>query len=143
GYIVTNNHVVKDADKIIVTLADGNEEEAQIIGTDPRTDLAVIKVKVDNYVTPVKFGDSDKLLVGEEVVAIGNPLGQRFARTVTAGIVSGLNRLLTTEEGFTFRLIQTDAAINPGNSGGALVNLRGELIGINTVKIAAEGFEGM
>ncbi|NLB88562.1 MAG: trypsin-like serine protease, partial [Syntrophomonadaceae bacterium] len=87
GYIVTNNHVVKGADKIIVTLADGNEEEAEIIGTDPRTDLAVIKVKVDNHVTPVKFGDSDKLLVGEAVVAIGNPLGQRIARTVTAGIV--------------------------------------------------------
>ncbi|HZJ84714.1 MAG TPA: trypsin-like peptidase domain-containing protein [Syntrophomonadaceae bacterium] len=143
GYIVTNNHVVRNADKIIVTLADGNEEEAKIIGTDPRTDLAVIKVKVDNHVTPIKFGDSDKLIVGEEVVAIGNPLGLRFARSVTAGIVSGLNRLLTTEEGFAFRLIQTDAAINPGNSGGALVNLKGELIGINTVKIATEGFEGM
>lgn len=143
GYIVTNNHVVRGADKIIVTLVDGNEEEAQIIGTDPRTDLAVIKVKVDNHVTPIKFGDSDNIVVGEEVVAIGNPLGQRFARTVTAGVISGLNRLLTTEEGFTFRLIQTDAAINPGNSGGALINLQGELIGINTIKIAAEGFEGM
>ncbi|HZK42900.1 MAG TPA: trypsin-like peptidase domain-containing protein [Syntrophomonadaceae bacterium] len=143
GYIVTNNHVVRDANKIIVTLADGNEEEAKVIGTDSRTDLAVIKIKVDNYVTPVKFGDSDELLVGEEVVAIGNPLGLRFARSVTAGVVSGLNRILTTEEGFAFRLIQTDAAINPGNSGGALVNLRGELIGINTIKIAAEGFEGM
>ncbi len=143
GYIVTNNHVVKGADKIIVTLGDGNEEEAMIIGTDSRTDLAVIKVEVNNHVTPIQFGNSDKLVVGEEVVAIGNPLGLRFARSVTAGIVSGLNRLLTTEEGFGFRLIQTDAAINPGNSGGALVNLQGELIGINTVKIAAEGFEGM
>lgn len=143
GYIVTNNHVIRGADKILVTLADGNEEEAQIIGTDPRTDLAVIKVKVDNYVTPIKFGNSDNLLVGEEVIAIGNPLGQRFARSVTAGVISGLNRLLTTEEGFAFRLIQTDAAINPGNSGGALVNLQGELIGINTIKISAEGFEGM
>lgn len=143
GYIVTNNHVVNGADSITVTLADGNEEQAEIVGTDPRTDLAVIKVQVDNYVTPVRFGDSNKLAVGEQVVAIGNPLGLRFARSVTAGIVSGLNRLLTTEEGFTFRLIQTDAAINPGNSGGALVNLKGELIGINTVKIAEEGFEGM
>lgn len=143
GYIVSNNHVVKNAQGLIVTLADGTEKEAKIIGTDPRTDLALIKIKVERKVTPVQFGDSDKLVVGEEVVAIGNPLGLRFARSVTAGIVSGLNRLLTTEEGFTFRLIQTDAAINPGNSGGALVNLQGQLVGINTVKIAAEGFEGM
>lgn len=143
GYIVTNHHVIRGAEKIIVTLADGNEEEAKVIGTDPRTDLALIKVKVDNHVTPIIFGDSEKIKVGEQVIAIGNPLGLRFARSVTAGVVSGLNRLLTTEEGFPFRLIQTDAAINPGNSGGALVNLKGQLIGINTVKIAAEGFEGM
>ncbi len=143
GYIVTNNHVVTGADSLTVTLADGNEEQAEVIGTDPQTDLAVIKVKVDNHVTPIKFGDSEKLVVGQEVIAIGNPLGLRFARSVTAGIVSGLNRLLTTEEGFLFRLIQTDAAINPGNSGGALVNLDGELIGINTIKIAESGFEGM
>jgi len=143
GYIVTNNHVVKGADTIMVTLADGNEEEAEVIGADARTDLAVIKVQVDNHVTPVQFGDSDNLVVGQEVMAIGNPLGLRFARSVTAGIISGLNRLLTTEEGFFFRLIQTDAAINPGNSGGALVNLNGELVGINTIKIAEDGFEGM
>ena len=143
GYIVTNNHVVKDAERLVVTLIDGNEEEAKIIGTDPRTDLAVIKIKVDNHVTPAKLGDSDRVVVGEEVVAIGNPLGLRFARSVTAGVVSGLNRLLTTEEGFAYRLIQTDAAINPGNSGGALFNLNGEVIGINTVKISATGFEGM
>jgi len=143
GYIVSNNHVVAGAQRLIVTLADGTEKEAEIIGTDPRTDLALIKIQVSRKVTPVQFGDSEQLVVGQEVVAIGNPLGLRFARSVTAGIVSGLNRLLTTEEGFTSRLIQTDAAINPGNSGGALVNLDGQLIGINTVKIAAEGFEGM
>ncbi|MDD2585092.1 MAG: trypsin-like peptidase domain-containing protein [Syntrophomonadaceae bacterium] len=143
GYIVTNNHVVKGAEKIIATLADGNEEIAKLIGTDPRTDLAVIKIKVDHHVTPAQFGDSEKLVVGQEVIAIGNPMGLRFARSVTAGIVSGLNRVLTTEEGFIFHLLQTDAAINPGNSGGALVNLDGQVVGINTVKIAAEGFEGM
>jgi len=143
GYIVTNSHVVSGAERLVVTLADGNEEEAKLVGTDPRTDLAVIKIKVDNRVTPAVLGDSSKLVVGQEVIAIGNPLGLRFARSVTAGIVSGLNRLLTTEEGFTYRLIQTDAAINPGNSGGALVNMNGEVVGINTVKIAAEGFEGM
>jgi serine protease Do len=143
GYIVTNNHVVRGAESINVTLADGNEEQAEIIGSDPQTDLALIKIKVDNHVTPIKLGDSESLVVGQEVLAIGNPLGQRFARSVTAGIVSGLNRLLTTEEGLLFPLIQTDAAINPGNSGGALVNLEGELVGINTIKIAESGFEGM
>ena len=143
GYIVTNNHVVANADRLVVTLADGSEKAARIVGTDARTDLALIKIEVQRRVTPAQFGDSDKLVVGEEVVAIGNPLGLRFARSVTAGIVSGLNRLLTSEEGFVFRLIQTDAAINPGNSGGALVNMEGKLVGINSVKIAVEGFEGM
>lgn len=143
GHIVTNNHVIKGAERIVVTLADGNEEEAQLVGSDARTDLALIKVKVDRHVTPISFGDSDRLVVGQQVLAIGNPLGLRFARSVTAGVISGLNRLLTTEEGFPFRLIQTDAAINPGNSGGALVSLDGKLIGINTIKISAEGFEGI
>lgn len=143
GYIVTNNHVVQGADKLIVTLVDGNEREATIVGQDPRTDLALIKIKVKNKVSPAAFGDSEKLEVGQQVVAIGNPLGLRFARSVTSGVVSGLNRLITTEEGFMFRLIQTDAAINPGNSGGALVNMNGEVVGINTVKIAVPGFEGM
>lgn len=143
GYIVTNNHVVRGADKLIVTLADGNEKEAVVVGTDPRTDLAVIKIEVKKKVSPAVFGDSENLEVGQQVVAIGNPLGLRFARSVTSGVVSGLNRLITTEEGFMFRLIQTDAAINPGNSGGALVNLDGEVVGINTIKIAVAGFEGM
>lgn len=143
GHIVTNNHVVRDADRIVVTLVDGNEKTAKVIGTDPRTDLAVIKIDVKNKVSPAEFGDSDQLLVGQQVVAIGNPLGLRFARSVTSGVVSGLNRIISTEEGFVFRLIQTDAAINPGNSGGALVDLNGRLIGINTIKIAVPGFEGM
>lgn len=143
GHIVTNNHVVKGAERIVVTLADGNEEEAKLVGADPRTDLALIQVKVDHHVTPISFGDSDQLVVGQQVIAIGNPLGLRFARSVTAGVISGLNRLLTTEEGFPFRLIQTDAAINPGNSGGALVSLDGSLVGINTIKISAEGYEGI
>ncbi len=143
GYIVTNNHVVSTGGPLTVTLADGSEEKARVIGNDPRTDLALIKIAASGKITPAQFGDSEKLVVGEEVVAIGNPLGQRFARSVTAGIVSGLNRLLTSEEGYVFRLIQTDAAINPGNSGGALVNLQGQLIGINSAKISAEGFEGM
>ncbi len=143
GHIVTNYHVIKDAARITVTLADGVEEEARLIGNDALTDLALIKIQVDRKVSPISFGDSEKLVVGQEVVAIGNPLGMRFARSVTAGIISGLNRLLATQEGNAFRLIQTDAAINPGNSGGALVSLDGRLVGINTVKIAEAGFEGM
>lgn len=143
GHIVTNNHVIKGADRITVTLADGIEKEAQLVGADPQTDLALLKIPVDSKIAPIIFGDSEQLVVGQQVLAIGNPLGMRFARSVTAGIVSGLNRLLASEEGNAFRLIQTDAAINPGNSGGALVTLDGRLMGINTVKIAEAGFEGM
>lgn len=142
GYIVTNNHVVEGASTLLVTLADGRELAAELIGRDPRTDLAVLKVNAPNLVA-ARFGDSSLLSVGELAVAIGNPMGMRFARSVTVGVISGLNRQLTTDEGNNFRLIQTDAAINPGNSGGALVNARGEVIGINTVKIAMPGFEGM
>lgn len=142
GYIVTNNHVVSGARKLIVSLADGRQVPAEIVGTDPRTDLAVIKINAGDL-TVARFGNSDNLRVGELTVAIGNPGGAEFARSVTMGIISGLNRLLITEEGLQFRLIQTDAAINPGNSGGALVNAKGEVIGINSIKIARTGFEGM
>ncbi len=142
GLIVTNNHVIENANRIQVSFYDGGQKAARLIGKDKRTDLALLKVR-GVEVIPADFGDSDKLEVGQDVVAIGNPLGAKFARSVTAGVVSGLNRVLTTEEGFVFRLIQTDAAINPGNSGGALCNLAGKVIGINTVKIAVPGFEGM
>ncbi|MGI6067011.1 MAG: S1C family serine protease [Bacillota bacterium] len=142
GYIVTNNHVVAGAAKLMVSLADGRQIPAEIVGTDARTDLAVIKINADNL-TVAQFGNSDDLRVGEIAVAIGNPGGAEFARSVTQGIISGLNRLLVTEEGLQFRLIQTDAAINPGNSGGALVDIKGRVVGINSIKIAREGFEGM
>jgi len=142
GLIVTNNHVVEGATRLVVVLANGDEKDAKLVGRDARSDLALIKIAGKNYQVAV-IGSSDKLQVGETVVAIGNPLGLQFARSVTAGIVSGLNRVINTEEGYLMRLIQTDAAINPGNSGGALVNLRGELVGINTVKINVPGFEGM
>lgn len=143
GHIVTNNHVVAGARRILVTLMDGTEAEARLVGTDPRTDLAVVQIKTKSKLVPARLGNSEQLLVGEQVVAIGNPLGLRFARSVTAGVISGLNRLVTTNEGFTFRLIQTDAAINPGNSGGALANLKGEVVGINNIKISSPGFEGI
>lgn len=142
GYIVTNNHVVQGASKLLVSLADGRQLTAEVVGTDPRTDLAVIKISADGL-TVAPFGNSDDVRVGELALAIGNPGGAEFARSVTQGIISGLNRLLETEEGLQFRLIQTDAAINPGNSGGALVNSRGQVIGINSIKIARSGFEGM
>jgi serine protease Do len=142
GYIVTNNHVVSGAKKLIVSLADGRELEAKLIATDFLTDLAVIKIESSDL-TAIEFGDSGQVLVGELAIAIGNPGGELFARSVTAGVVSGLNRIIVTNEGQQSSLIQTDAAINPGNSGGALVNGKGELIGINTVKISSTEYEGM
>lgn len=143
GYIITNYHVVKGAEKLIITLVDGRQQEAMLVGADPLTDLALVKIEPDSSLSPAVLGDSERLRVGQQVVAIGNPLGLQFARSVTAGVVSGLNRLLNSDEGFSTRLIQTDAAINPGNSGGALFDLNGQVVGINTVKIAAQGFEGM
>ena len=141
GHIVTNYHVIQDSDQLVVTLSSGKQLAAQIIGVDPRTDLAVIKVK-ERGLKAVTFGDSDKIKVGELAVAIGNPLGEELASTVTAGVISALNRTVDVNEQ-RFRLIQTDAAINPGNSGGALVNARGEVIGINSIKIVDVDVEGL
>lgn len=141
GLIVTNHHVVKGAKEIAVSLADGRSVPGRVLGSDPATDLAVVKIEDNNLPTAV-FGDSDKNMVGEPVVAIGNPLGLEFKGSVTAGIISALNRSLDVGER-TFRLIQTDAAINPGNSGGALANADGKVIGINSAKINANGVEGI
>jgi serine protease Do len=142
GHIVTNNHVISGTPEVRVTLFDGRETVGKVIGADPQTDLAVVKVDTRGL-TVAKLGDSDKVKVGERAIAIGNPLGVRFARSVTSGVISGINRLLATEEGRQFQLLQTDAAINPGNSGGPLINSRGEIIGINTIKISQPGFEGL
>ena len=141
GLIVTNHHVIRGAKAITVSLADGRNVPGRVLGSDPATDLAVVKIDVDKLPTAV-FGDSDKNMVGEPVVAIGNPLGLEFRGSVTAGIISALNRSLDVGER-TFRLIQTDAAINPGNSGGALANADGLVIGINSAKINASGVEGI
>ena len=132
GYIVTNNHVVEFADNIKVTLSDKKEYNAKKIGTDPSTDLAVIKIEGENFPT-VKFADSDEVKVGEWVLAVGNPFDY-LTSTVTAGIVSAIGRDINIikEDKAIEEFIQTDAAINPGNSGGALVNTNGDLIGINT-----------
>jgi serine protease Do len=141
GYILTNDHVVAGATDITVTLADGRQVAGQVVGTDPGMDLAVVKVKATGL-TPALFGDSDGLRVGELAVAIGNPLGLEFQRSVTAGIISALNRTIETDDGKILEnLIQTDAPINPGNSGGPLVNARGEVVAINSAK--AQAAEGM
>lgn len=155
GYIVTNFHVIQDAvdttskkiangAKIEVTLPNQKDKPyaAQVVGYDLKTDLAVIKIQASNL--PVaELGNSGDLKVGEMAVAIGNPGGLEYMGSVTIGVISGLNRTIESENGSQLKLIQTDAAINPGNSGGALVNSKGQVIGINSVKIVAQGYEGL
>lgn len=135
GYVLTNNHVIDKADKIMVTLNDDRQLNAQLIGTDPEADVAVIQIPADNL-TELPIADSSQLRVGDFVVAIGNPFG--LGQTVTSGIISALGRSGLGIEGYE-DFIQTDASINPGNSGGALVNLRGEFIGMNTAILAPTG----
>lgn len=142
GYIITNAHVVDGADSLKVVLYDGSTYEATLVGSDSVTDLAVIKIEATNLV-PATFGSSEDLKVADQVMAIGNPGGLQFSSSVTVGYVSALNRTITTEDGYTMECIQTDAAINPGNSGGALVNKYGQVVGINSSKIAATGYEGL
>lgn len=142
GYIVTNYHVIKGADQVTVKLSSGKVFPAKIVGYDERSDLAVIKIEANNLPT-AKFGDSSKVNVGDLAIVIGNPLGEEFAGSVTAGIISALNRRVE-HQGAIYKVLQTDAAINPGNSGGALCNENGEVIGINSLKIGATAnVEGM
>lgn len=141
GYIITNAHVVDGADSLKVITSDGKTYEAELIGSDSMTDLAVIKVDAEGL-TAAEFGSSSDLVVADPVIAIGNPGG--LQSTVTVGYVSALNRPVTSSDtGYTMNCIQTDAAINPGNSGGALVNMYGQVIGINSSKIVATGYEGL
>ena len=139
GYIITNNHVVEDMDNIKVKLFDKREYKAEIMGTDPKSDLAILKIEADNL-RQLKLGDSDKLRVGEWVMAVGSPFSENLSHTVTTGIVSAMGRSNIIRGQSYEDFIQTDAAINPGNSGGALLNMKGELIGINTA-IATGGYE--
>jgi serine protease Do len=142
GYILTNNHVVQGADRVTVRLLDNREFTARIVGTDASTDVAVIKIPATGLTT-VSFGNSDSTRIGEWVLAIGNPLGEAFTFTVTAGIISAKGRLLAGLQQSKYAIqdfIQTDAAINPGNSGGPLVNVRGEVIGINSAIASETGY---
>ncbi|VYU18884.1 trypsin-like serine protease [Clostridium tertium] len=144
GYILTNYHVIEGAKEVIVTLSDGRDVKAKVINYDSNQDVAMLKISDDSVKVPavVELGDSDALRPGEEVLAIGTPLSKDFNQTVTGGMVSAVNRNVETTSGAKLNLIQTDAAINPGNSGGPLVNTKGEVIGINTMKISG-GAEGI
>ena len=149
AFIVTNHHVVDGAMQLEVTLVDGSKEQAQLVGSDIWTDLAVIAIDSKNIKTVAQFGDSDVLKQGETVIAIGNPLGLEFYGSVTKGIVSGKDRSVPVDlnndgyEDWSTEVLQTDAAINPGNSGGALINIAGDLVGINSMKIAEDTIEGL
>ncbi len=137
GYVLTNNHVVDGADKITVKLQDGREFKAKLVGKDEQSDIALVQIEKPTNLTAIKMADSDKLRVGDFTVAIGNPFG--LGQTVTSGIVSALGRSTGSDSGAYENYIQTDAAVNRGNSGGALLNLQGELIGINTAIISPSG----
>ena len=144
GYVITNQHVVQDAERVMITFLDGEAYIGNVIGTDRDLDIAVVKVEPTNtYLQPIKIGDSSELKVGEKIAAIGNPFG--LSGSMTSGIVSQMGRLLPQETGYSIPdVIQTDAAINPGNSGGPLINMKGEVVGINTAIQSATGeFSGI
>lgn len=149
AYLVTNNHVVEGSDAINIILKDGTQVEAGLVGADEWTDLAVLEIDAEHVTQVAEFGDSESLTVGEPAVAIGSPLGTEFASSVTSGIVSAKDREVPVDidgDGqvdWETTAIQTDAAINPGNSGGALVNIAGQVIGINSMKISSSSVEGM
>lgn len=149
AYIVTNNHVVANAEKLEVTFANGKKASAKMLGTDVWNDLAVLEISGKNVSKVAEFGNSDSLKVGEPAIAIGSPLGTEFSGSVTEGIISGLNRAVPVDtnsdgqEDWEADVIQTDAAVNPGNSGGALINIQGQVIGINSMKISMQNVEGI
>lgn len=142
GYIITNAHVVSGATSLKVILSTGETKEATLVGSDSVTDLALLKIDATGL-PAAEFGDSDSLEVADSVMAVGNPGGMEFNSSVTLGYISALDRDVTGSDGYTMKCIQTDAAINPGNSGGALVNQYGQVIGINSSKIVADGYEGL
>jgi serine protease Do len=142
GYIITNAHVVANSSLLKVVLDNDEVYEATLVGMDEDTDLALLKIEADDL-TPIELGNYEELAVGDFVMAVGNPGGLEFSSSVTFGIVSAKDRPLDIDGGYTMNTIQTDAAINPGNSGGALVNMDGQLVGINSAKYVATGYEGL
>ena len=142
GYIITNAHVVENSSLLKVVLNNEEVYEAKLIGSDADTDLALLKIEATGL-TPIEIGDYDALAVGDFVMAVGNPGGMEFSSSVTFGIVSAKDRPMDIDGGYTMNTIQTDAAINPGNSGGALVNMDGKLVGVNSAKYVATGYEGL
>ena len=142
GYIITNNHVIEGGDSITVVLQDGSNYPAYLIGADSQTDIAVLKIQPESSLDAAEFGDSDTLRVGEPAIAIGNPGGLDLQGTVTAGIISAVNREITIDNNI-MHLLQTDASINPGNSGGPLLNQYGQVVGVTSSKISATGYEGL
>ena len=145
AYVVTNNHVVASSDALQVMLSDGTKIAAKLIGSDEYSDIAVLKIESDKVKTVLSFGNSNAIKVGEPAIAIGSPLGSEYADSVTEGIISAKNRTITTKASsggtVSINAIQTDAAINPGNSGGPLINMAGQVIGINSVKVSNSGTE--
>lgn len=139
GYIITNQHVVVDADQVTVQLSDGTQLQAEVVGMDEQSDLAVLKVEPESELTAAEFGDSDALQPGEYAYAIGSPGGVQFANTITGGRISAINRDVTINDR-VMTLIQTDASINPGNSGGALINKYGQVVGITSAKLSSSAF---
>ncbi|MYL29446.1 PDZ domain-containing protein [Halobacillus halophilus] len=149
AFVVTNHHVIENASALEVILSDGTKVEAELIGSDPLTDLAVLQIDSEHVEKVADLGNADDVEIGQTAIAIGNPLGMEFAGSATKGIISGLNRNIPVDingdqqADWQTEVIQTDAAINPGNSGGALINLQGEVIGINSMKIAQAEVEGI
>ena len=146
GYILTNNHVVEDASEVTVTLSNGEEVQAEVLGTDSYMDIAVVRIDKDQVLQVAEIGDSTEAKLGDTVFTVGTPVSTEYAGTVTKGIISGENREITiTDNGTSYMMeaIQIDASINPGNSGGPLVNINGEVIGINSVKLVESSIEGM
>lgn len=146
GYVLTNNHVVEDATEIRLTLSNGEEVKAEVLGTDSYMDIAVLRIDADNVLQVAEIGDSTEAKLGDTVFTVGTPVSTDYAGTVTKGIISGENREITvTNNGSQYMMeaIQIDASINPGNSGGPLVNINGEVIGINSVKLVESSVEGM
>lgn len=146
GYIMTNNHVVEDATELMITLSNGEEVEGEVLGTDSYMDVAVVRIDADKVLQVAEIGDSTESKLGDTVFTVGTPVSTEYAGTVTKGIVSGENREITvTNNGSEYMMeaIQIDASINPGNSGGPLVNINGEVIGVNSVKLVESSIEGM